>query len=103
MEKKIVVGSGIGMKSLRLAALAATLPKNIQVVTLDQVQKQLNDEKELEDAAIRGINKMNQKNIELEFNSLRNIFIPQGSYVAKGKHRNGNNSKRPKPRKNKRK
>lgn len=102
MEKKIaVVGSGIGIKSLALAALTATIPRNIQIVTLDQAQKQLDAERELEDATIRGINQMNQKNIELEFNSLNNIFIPQGSYVAKGKHRKGNNSKRPKPRKNK--
>ncbi|MEN5308772.1 hypothetical protein ABE425_14745 [Chryseobacterium cucumeris] len=96
MEEKKIKIMGLGLSAV---SIAATLPKSIQVIATDLEQER----KKVEDAGIRSINKLNQSAIEDTFNSLSNIYIPHKSHVSTVKHRLGNNSKRPKPRKKKRK
>lgn len=97
MEKKIgVIGMATHMTAL------AQLPDNVRIVDEANVDEWMKQDQETRDALVRGINRMNNARVEGEMSSLQNFYMPQGAYVAKGKHRKGNNSKRPKPRKKKR-
>lgn len=100
-ENKIAI-IGTALQVTSLAVITAYLPKNIQVATVDQAKELLSKEEEAKDDLIRAVNKVNSLNVEGSI-ALQNFYMPTGAHVAKCKHRNGNNSKRPKHRKKKRK